>query len=884
MASRVTFNVPKDKIRKKILSNGMTLIAYATSHVPKVLVQIAYDVGSAVEEQGEKGLAHLVEHMIFKGTDVLAEGAIDAIARKYGASFNAFTSTDETSYYFEVDRENWKNFVPMLADCMKNALFDKEHLASELKAVVQELNMYRDKHMSRMVQLAFQIAFPANHPYHHPIIGYKEDLASLDAQVLKNFYKKYYHPERAVLFIVGDIDADDAIAYAEQYFVDIPAGGTQEFNKFPDYVHDLTVHGSRIYEHVQQEQAIFYWVIPGLRSGSELMVQAIKSVLGGGEGSRLYRALVDDAKVADDVGVEGYQLMNGGLFLIMLEPKRGKLDQCREIITAEMTNLALNGISEIERQKFVARQVSSFVRSFENLEGLVYEWIESYFMTRDEFDIFSKTDRIYDITSDDIRKFVTAHLDPFLMSWVEVMPFIKEKAAFWQRSQHHLKVVEEKILKAHQRTTPLLEPELPAEFSHPVPLSFSFPKPTSRHTLANGVTVILSHDDSLPLCTMVIQLRDGSHYSSSKEGRLVSTMMGSLLEGSTKYSKQELLDFFEMHGVSYRLDSFGLMASVVASEQLEVFDRVLHMALNPKFEAKAMEHVKTLTIAGMERSKDSPSDVAMRFLKNEIYKGTENEWTADEMIAIIKKITPSDMHALHAAVLKPEAMVVSVSGQFDEKAILALLNKYLGVLPAGKYVQKRIAPGAFEAGKKIDFEMHRDQVFFIMGQPSTVTMHDVDYLPIRMLNLIAFYSLGSRLYMLREQTGLFYSASGAMASGATDEPGHDSVYAILNPSTLDQAEQFIRAMFVELAEHGVTEEEMHAAQQMMLKKNIDLIATTSERASLFAGMDVLGLPGDYYDTMIARVNAMTVAELNIVAKKYFDTSKMARIRVGTLPK
>jgi zinc protease len=884
VASRVAFNVPKDKIRKKILSNGMTLISYATAHTPKVLVQIAYDVGSAVEEQGEKGLAHLVEHMIFKGTNVLQEGAIDAIARKYGATFNAFTSNDETSYYFEVDRENWKNFVPMLADCMKNALFDKEHLASELKAVVQELNMYRDKHMSRMVQQAFQIAYPANHPYHHPVIGYKEDLASLDAQVLKNFYKKYYHPERAVLFIVGDIDADDAVSYAEKYFADIPNGGTQEFNKFPDYVHDLTVHGSRIYEHVQQEQAVFYWVIPGLKTGCELVVQAIKSVLGGGEGSRLYRALVDDAKVADDVGVEGYQMKHGGLFLIMLEPKRGKLDRCREIIIAEMTNLALNGISEIERQKFVSRQVSQFVRSVESLEGLVYEWIESYFLTRDEFDVFAKADRVYDVTGDDVKQFVATHLDPFLMSFIEVVPFIPAKAAFWQRAQEHVKAVEAHILAAHERTTELVEPELPAEFSHPVPLNFTFPRPTSRHTLANGLEIIMSKDDSLPLATMVLQLRDGTHYSASKEGRLVSTMMGSLLEGSTKYSKQELLDFFEIHGVSYRLDSYGISASVVASEQMEVFDRILHMALNPVFEPKAMEHVKQLSIAGMERSKDSPSDVAVRMLKNEIYKGTDNEWTADEMISILKKVTSRELHAIHSAVLRPESMVVSIAGQFDEQAILALLTKYLGALPGGTYVPKRTGANSFETGKKIDFVMHRDQVFLIMGQPSTVTLKDSDYLPLHMLNLIAFYALGSRLYALREQTGLFYNASGGMASGATDEPGHDSVYAIVNPNTLDQAEEGIREMFASLARNGVTEEEMHAAQQMTLKKTIDLIATTAERASLFAGMEVLDLPEDYYDSMIARVNAMTVDELNLVAKKYFDTSKMVRIRVGLLPK
>ena len=884
MTSRATFNISKDSVKKKILSNGMTIIAAHIPHVPKVLVQIAYDIGAAVEEQGEKGLAHLVEHMIFKGTKDLAEGAIDAIARKYGAIFNAYTSSDDTSYYFEVDRDNWKNFIQLFADCMKNVSFDKEHLASEVKAVVQELNMYRDRPVSRMVELALRLGFPSNHPYHHPVIGYKEDLASVNSDILKNFYRKYYHPERAVLFIVGDLDAQDALDYAESFFADVPNGGSEEFNKFPEYVHDLTVHGSRIYEHVQQEQAMFYWVVPGLKSGTELEVQAIKSALGGGEGSRLYRALVDDAKVADDVGVEVYQMMHGGVFLIIVEPKRGKLDKCREIIIAEMTNLGLDGISAIERQKFVANYVTQFARSLESLSGLLESWIPSYFITRDEHDVFTKMEKCYDVSPEAIQGFVVRHLDPFLMSWVEVMPFVKIKEVYWQRNQAHIKAIEEKILLAHQRTTPIEEPVLSEEYSHPKPLSFSFPRPTSRQVVGNGLDVVMRHDASLPLCSFVLQLRDGSFYASSREGRLVGMMMGALLEGSTKYSKQDLLDFFEVHGVSYRLDGYGVSISMVSADHLEVFDRVLHMLFNPKFDAKAVEQVKQLTIATLERSEDSPSDVAMRLLKNEIYKNTVNDWSASDMIAVIKKITVADMKALHASIVRPETMVAAFAGQYDEPAVLELLKKYFGTLPGGSFVPKRVGKSSFVPAAKIDFIMQRDQVFFIMGQPSTVTLSDPDYVPLRMLNLIAFYSLGSRLYQLREQTGLFYAASGGMASGATDEPGHDSVYAIVNPAAVDEAEASIRQIFVELAENGIYEEELLAARQLILKQTIDQIATTSERASLFAAMQVLGLPEDYYDTMIVRVNSMTVEELNKVAKKYFDTSSMARIRVGFLQK
>jgi len=876
----VSFNFSKELIKKKVLKNGMTIISYAVKTVPKVLVQIAYDVGSAVEEQGEKGLAHLVEHMIFKGTNSLQEGAIDSIARKYGADLNAFTSSDVTSYYFEVDKQNWKNFIPLFADCMKNVSFDPEHLASEVKAVVQELNMYKDRHVSRMVQLALDLGFPSNHPYHHPTIGYKEDLAAVTAADLRRFYEKYYHPERAVLFMVGDIDSDDAIAYAEKYFEDIPNGGSSEFDKFPAYVHNLTVHASRIYEHVQQEQAIFYWVIPGLKSGAELVVQAVQSILGGGEGSRLYRALVDDAKVADDIGVEAYQMLHGGLFIIVVEPKKGKLDQCREIIIAELTNLMVGGCSEIELQKFSARYASHFVRSVENPSGLVDAWIESYFTTRDEFDVFNKLSKLESVSNNEIRGFVATHMDPFLMSSIEVMPFIKSKEYFWDRSQQYLKYVEAQILQAHQRTTEVVEPVLPEEYSHPKLLEFTFPRPTKELVIGSGLQVVMEKNTTVPLATMVLQLRDGSYFASSKEGRMVSMMMGTMLEGSKTQSKKDLLDYFERHGITYRLDSFGATISLVSANHVEAFDQFLNMIFNPLFDAKAIEHVKVLTIAGLERSKDSPTDVANRLLRSAVYKGTANEWTVDEMIDAIKKITLFDFVKLHAQLIRPEMMVASVVGDYDEDAVVGLLKKYFEPIMPQQYVPRKLEERKFVPAEKIDFKMQRDQAVFLLGQPSEVTLKDPVYLPIKLLNLIAFYSLGSRLYKLREQTGLFYSASGGFAAGSTEEPGHDSIFAILNPSTLDDAESQIRMMVEELKLHGVTEDDLASARQLLLKQTIDLIATSSERASLFAAMKVLDLPENYYDEMIARVNSITVAELNEVAKKYFDTSAMARIRVG----
>ena len=312
--SRSFFTIPVDRVKKAVLDNGMHVVVFSNPSLPKVLVQIAYDVGSYVEENGERGLAHLVEHMIYKGTNTLSETDIDSIARKYGAHFNAFTALDVTSYYFETDKNNWKPFLPILADCMQNARFDPDHLASEIKAVIQELKMYKDDYWRTMILKACELIFPPNHPYHTPTIGFKEDLLSLKPENLKNFYKKYYRPDRATLFIVGDVNLDDAIAEANKHFASIKADQSSVVKPFPMIIPELVTNHTRYFEDVTKEQMGFYWVIPGLKSNTEHVASALETLLGGGQSGRLYRLLVDEQRVASSVYVKSAKFMEAGIF------------------------------------------------------------------------------------------------------------------------------------------------------------------------------------------------------------------------------------------------------------------------------------------------------------------------------------------------------------------------------------------------------------------------------------------------------------------------------------------------------------------------------------------------------------------------------------------
>ena len=182
-------NTDHNHVHKSVLSNGMTVLTRVVRTIPKVSLQIWYNVGSKNERAGEKGIAHLIEHMIFKGTEeMLSESDINDVTHMLSGSCNAFTSYDYTGYLFNMPTQHWKDMLPIMADCMENARFDKEMLASEMKAVIQELKMYKDHYVRSMIEELVSIVF-SHHPYSYPIIGFKQDLWNAKSECSCYFIK-----------------------------------------------------------------------------------------------------------------------------------------------------------------------------------------------------------------------------------------------------------------------------------------------------------------------------------------------------------------------------------------------------------------------------------------------------------------------------------------------------------------------------------------------------------------------------------------------------------------------------------------------------------------------------------------------------------------------
>jgi zinc protease len=257
--------------------------------------------------------------------------------------------------------------LKIVADCMKHCAFKEEHLNSELKAVIQELKMYKDNYVSYLVDAMLASIF-AGHPYHDPVIGYKHNLWSFHTQDLKNFYEKHYVPNNAVLVVVGDVEPEEVFALAEQEFGDIPADYSYKHESFP-FTPDIISKNVTLYRDIQQPIATSLYIIPGSSAGKDSRIDVISWILGEGKGSRLQRRLVDELQLVTSLAVYHVDLFDHALFGILFEPKNvDDIVSIHKIIKEEIDDLVCNGFKPGELERAVKNAQVRLDDTFQDLQ------------------------------------------------------------------------------------------------------------------------------------------------------------------------------------------------------------------------------------------------------------------------------------------------------------------------------------------------------------------------------------------------------------------------------------------------------------------------------------------------------------------------------------
>ncbi|WP_286175767.1 pitrilysin family protein [Labrenzia sp. CE80] len=358
------------------LNNGLEVVVIPDHRAPVVTHMLWYKVGSADEPEGQSGVAHFLEHLMFKGTKNHPNGAFSTMVAEIGGQENAFTSTDYTAFFQRVAKEHLPLMMEMEADRMENLVLTDDVVAPELDVVLEERRMRVDSDPGSKLREALTAITFVNHPYGSPVIGWQSEIEALNKESAISFYNRFYTPNNAVLVIAGDVESANVKKLAEQTYGKVvrrAEPGARVRPAEPPLAGERRISVSD--PRVRQETVSMTWIVPSQTTGHGHEAEALDVlayVLGGGATSRLHKEAVLERKLAINAG-SYYQggALDDGRFGFYGSPREGHtLDEIEAVIQEELENVISNGITAEELARAKRSMIASAIYAQDSQQSL----------------------------------------------------------------------------------------------------------------------------------------------------------------------------------------------------------------------------------------------------------------------------------------------------------------------------------------------------------------------------------------------------------------------------------------------------------------------------------------------------------------------------------
>jgi zinc protease len=361
-----------------MLKNGMKIIVKEDHRAPTAAHMIWYRVGSMDEQNGTTGVAHVLEHLMFKATGKLKSGEFSERVAALGGRDNAFTSKDYTAYFQQIEKSRLEKVIELEADRMANLKFSKDEFAKEIRVVMEERRWRTEDQPTALVYESLNATAFAAHPYHHPIVGWMSDLQHMTVQDTKTWYERWYAPNNATMVVTGDVDAAQVRALAEKHFGKIPSKrlGTR---KPQDEPQQRGIRRVSVKAPAENPYVALAFKVPALRDVEKdqdvYALDVLAAVLDGYDNARLNAKLVRTDRVANTVGA-GYSNIARGPVLFLLDgtPARGtSTEQLERLLRAEVERIAQEGVSEEELQRVKTQLIAGQIYKRDSIFGQAME-------------------------------------------------------------------------------------------------------------------------------------------------------------------------------------------------------------------------------------------------------------------------------------------------------------------------------------------------------------------------------------------------------------------------------------------------------------------------------------------------------------------------------
>jgi len=886
------------------LDNGMKILLKPNKNTPMISWQVWYKVGSRNESPTLTGLAHYLEHIMFKGTQVFGKGQIAQSIQLKGGVFNAFTGDDYTAYFENFSPENLELAIRLEADRMRNSRIDHDEVELERSVIVSELEGNKNSPQNILYETLRTTAFDV-HNYKNPVIGWRSDLDNINSKKMREFYDTYYSPDNAVAILVGNFEVKNALDLISKYF-----------GKYKKYPNARPLVPQEPAQQAQKRAIVrnggyskilgIAFHVPEFKHKDSLALSVISNFVFSGTSSRLYPKLVDSGLAVSVSGVPESSIDPSIFRIIVTLNPSADIEKVESIINAELEDIK-NNVSIEELNLAKAQEEASFIYQRDGVyeEGMQIGYFEA--ISNDWTNYARWVDDINKVSIDDVKQvaqkyFVPSnqtvvHLLPDQSSTSLLQPSLVQDLPEKVEANYGATEVEPLSPEKLKYLMKITEPKFSKKFLGKSSLDLNF---TKIDHVNKGIQIYLREEHDLPLIYMNVYFYAGAVNDLNKQGLayLTSEMLSRGTQKTDKYTISKLLDLYGADiSFSANTESARLNFSTVSKNLDKVVDILAETLAEPKFDPEELERLKVQVISKLKQEDDSPTQIARREIARLIYPKDHPFYifTIQERIESVKAIQIDDIKDFYKKYYNPKNLLISFVGDIDAKTSKSIVSRCfenwnLNVSGSDKISLEQIStnqrpqiPNAplKPAEQRFVTMDDKHQTEVALAHSAEVSRMDEDFYPLMIANFaLGGSSLSSRLGTgVRDEKGFVYNIRSGFDAGIG--AGMFKVVLGANPKNVEDAIELTKEIISKFLKEGITKTELDVTKSYLinsfaprnLSSNESIVETLSQ-------IQLYELGDDYITTYANRINSITLEQVNSVARKYIKPENLSAVIVG----
>lgn len=879
-----TADIPRLEFEKYTLPNGLEVILSEDHRLPMVAVNLWYHVGPANEEPGRTGFAHLFEHMMFQGSKHTGDNPFALLEGAGASDINGTTGFDRTNYFETLPSNQLELALWLESDRMGYLLdkLDQARLTNQQDVVRNERRQSIENRPYGIVEEAvYHQLFPRSHPYYAAVIGSHADIQAAKLDDVKKFFKLYYAPNNASLAIVGGFDKAATKKLVEKYFGLLKRG--PEVPKIRATTPPLAAERRAvIQDRVELPRVYMAWLTPPIFKPGDADADLAAAILGGGKSSRLYKKLVYEKQIAQDVNAEQESLMLGSNLTLQVTARPGHTaEELDKAIGEELERFRRDGpdVKEVERARNTIE--TRIITRLETLGGFggVADRLNTYnhYLGNPDF-LAQDIARYRNATPASVRAFAQEHLKPSARVVVYGVPGTQDLGP---------NVPTEKAPDVPPGTgAESVNADEPWRKDVPKPgpaRPFQLPAPKSFQ-LANGLTAIYDERPGLPVVAANLVVRTGSDANPADTPGLANFTVAMLDQGTTTRNALAIADQTAQLGATLATNS-SMDASQVTIRSLKknfpaALDLLADLVLHPSFPQEEIERQRASRLGQLVQRRENPAVVADQVMSAALY-GPRHPYGYAEIgtEAAIKATGRDAMLAFWKQNFVPNNAALVVAGNISAAELRALAEKEFGAWQRGVAARPQLgAPTTTAARLVLVDKPGAPQTRFrvaMVGVPRSTP----DYAALEVMNTALGGLFSSRINLnLREVHGYTYGAGSRFVYRRSAGPFFVStgVRTDVTAPALTEILKEIRR----IAETQLTPEELSLSKDSQVRSLPGEFETSSSAATSFTNLYLYDLGLDYYASLPERLSAVTAEAAQAVAKKHLVPEKLVVVAVG----